>query len=86
MVTVEIVARDYLVTLNYLNQFPKGTIIGDMNKTYNTAFCENGERFLCYVANNSSTILGVVVSISQAITQAIIALLISKVNFADNSK
>ena len=49
-------------------------------------FCKNGEIFNCIIANNSSTILGIIVSIAQAVTQAIIAVLVSKANFADKGK
>jgi hypothetical protein len=84
MIFVEIYARDELVFLYYRNIYVFN--YGEPLVKKSVDFCKNGEIFNCIIANNSSTILGIIVSIAQAVTQAIIAVLVSKANFADKGK
>jgi hypothetical protein len=84
MIFVEIYARDSLIAIYYANIYV--VTFSYIKQPKSIDFCKNGEIFNCIIANNSSTILGVIISIVQAVVQAIIAILVSKANFADKGK
>lgn len=65
MIAVEIVVRDHMTFIYYRNIYVPNYEEPAVLKSVD--FCANKEWFDCIIANNSSTILGVVVSIMQAI-------------------
>lgn len=85
MIVVEIYARNTLLFLYYRNNFEESEYTPTPpNKSIN--FCKNGELFKCVIANNSSTVLGVIIVIVQAVVRTFIAILVSKGKFADKGK
>lgn len=63
MFTIEIAIRDYLVELYYKNNYGYDGM--DINLTYDHIdFCAKGQTYRCFLAINSSTIVGIVVSFS----------------------
>jgi hypothetical protein len=64
MITVEMVVRDYLTIIYFRNNYNIELDYILETKPDWINYCANDNEFWCFIAVNSSTILGIVVSIS----------------------